>query len=91
MAATISFACVGAIRLTNFYRPAADDISNFVTAPRTLATIRGKVVTQLRTEDKDDWAFGKFTWAEPATSFYLNVTDIETPTGFEPVSGKLRV
>ena len=91
MAATISFACVGAIRLTNFYRPAADDISNFVTAPRTLATIRGKVVTQLRTEDKDDWAFGKFTWAEPATSFYLNVTDIETPTGFEPASGKLRV
>lgn len=90
-AATISFACIGAIRLTNFYTPAADDISNFITAPRTLATIRGKVVTDIRTEDKDDWAFGKFTWAEPATSFYLNVTEIETTAGFKPVSGKLRV
>jgi len=45
-AATICFLCLGAIRLDSFYRPRPDDIRNFVSDERKLATIRGLIVTK---------------------------------------------
>jgi len=77
-AACIGFACLGAIRLISFNRPAANDIRNFVGDERILATIRGYVATEPWLEDRDSWKFGRFLWSKPGTSFYLKLREIET-------------
>jgi len=40
------FICLGAIRLSSFYQPRPDDISNFVADERKLATIRGLIISE---------------------------------------------
>jgi len=44
--ALICFVCLGAVRLATFCQPAPNDIRNFVTDQRKLATIRGLIVTE---------------------------------------------
>ncbi len=90
-AAGVAFACLGAIRLTSFNQPAENDIRNLVGAERTLATIRGHVITEPRLEDRDSWKFGRYLWSEPGTSFYLKPKEAETRSGWAPVTGKVRV
>jgi len=90
-AACIGFACLGAIRLISFNRPAANDIRNFVGDERILATIRGYVATEPWLEDRDSWKFGRFLWSKPGTSFYLKLREIETKTGWAEVGGTVRV
>jgi competence protein ComEC len=46
IAATICFLCLGAIRLDSFYKPEPDNIRNFVSEERKLATIRGLIFTE---------------------------------------------
>jgi len=89
--AGVAFACLGAIRLTYFNQPAANDIRNLVGAERTLATIRGHVITEPRLEARDSWKFGRFLWSEPATSFYLKLKEAETKTGWVRITGTVRV
>jgi len=89
--AGVAFVCLGAIRLTYFNQPAANDIRNLVGAERTLATIRGHVITEPRLEARDSWKFGRFLWSEPATSFYLKLKEAETKTGWVRITGTVRV
>jgi competence protein ComEC len=82
---------LGAIRLTSSRILAPNDISNLVSDQRTLATIRGIVLTQPYTNDNKDWAFAKFKFNDPVSSFYLKVTDAQTTTGWKNVSGVVYV
>ena len=91
IAALAAFASLGAIRLKSFYTSPANEISNFVGSTRVLATLRGIVRTTPFIEDKESWAFGSFLWGNPATSFYMAVDQIDTPTGFKQASGTVRV
>jgi len=86
----IGFACLGAIRLISFYQPPANDISRIVGSERTLATIRGTVVTKPHTEAKDSWQFGVLSWTPPAGSFYLKLDKVKTPTGWARTTGTVR-
>ncbi len=49
------FACLGAIRLTNYHDPAINDIRNCVTDERKLATIRGRIVTEPYVNEYPGW------------------------------------
>jgi len=89
--AGVAFACLGAIRLIGLNQPAANDIRNLVGAERTLATIRGYMITEPRLEDRDSWKFGRYLWSEPGTSFYLKLKEVETKTGWGEVGGTVRV
>ncbi|MCK4999491.1 MAG: ComEC/Rec2 family competence protein, partial [Anaerohalosphaera sp.] len=91
LAAFPAFLSLGAMRLNVFYTPANNDLGNFVDSTRVLATIRGVVRNTPFIEDKDSWAFGSFLWGKPATSFYMTVDQVETPTGFKQTSGTVRV
>jgi len=84
------FVCFGAIRLISYYQPKPNDIRNFVTDKRTLATIRGLIVTQPYV-DKQQWEFAKFKFTDPSSSFYLKVNEVETTTGWAKVSGTVRM
>jgi competence protein ComEC len=85
------FACLGAIRLTNYNTPAANDIRSTVTNERKLATIRGRIVTEPHVNKYPGWKFARFKSADPGSSFYLSVSEVETVSGWMPVTGTVRV
>ncbi|NOR66728.1 MAG: DUF4131 domain-containing protein, partial [Woeseiaceae bacterium] len=85
------FACLGAIRLTNYHDPAINDIRNCVTDERKLATIRGRIVTEPYVNKYPGWKFARFKPGEPGSSFYLRVSEVETIYGWMPVTGMVRV
>jgi DNA internalization-related competence protein ComEC/Rec2 len=84
------FACLGAIRLTDYGRPAPNDIRNYVGDRRTLATIRGLVVTDPHINRYPDWQFARFRHADPATSFYLRLAQVKTTKGWVFARGMIR-
>ncbi|MHC4193619.1 MAG: ComEC/Rec2 family competence protein, partial [Planctomycetota bacterium] len=88
--ALICFACLGAVRLITFRHPAPNDIRTLVTDQRTLATIRGSIVTDPYI-DQRRWEFAKFLPTDPSTSFYLRLSEVETTTGWVNVTGTVRV
>ncbi len=84
------FSCLGAIRLISFQQPESNDIRNLVGQERLLATIRGIILTEPRTEEPQ-WQFAKFSHTDPRSSFYLKLQEIETTGGWGKVSGVVRV
>jgi len=89
--ALICFVCLGAIRLINFSRPEPDDIRNLVSEERKLATIRGVIITEPYINKKRGWAFAKFTFTDPGSSFYLKVNEVKTINGWAKAGGTARV
>ena len=89
--ALVCFVCLGAIRLTSYEQPAGNDIRNFVTEERKLATIRGLVVTKPYVNKNESWKFVRFTHTDPTSSFYLKLGEVETVDGWAKVSGTVRV
>ncbi|MEJ2705352.1 MAG: ComEC family competence protein [Sedimentisphaerales bacterium] len=85
------FVCLGAIRLTSYRQPEASDIRNLVTGERRLATIRGSIISEPRISKYPDWEFAQFEPTDPGSSFYLQVTGIETVNGWERATGAVRV
>ncbi|MBN2376368.1 MAG: hypothetical protein JXD22_08200, partial [Sedimentisphaerales bacterium] len=53
--------CLGGIRLINYKQAAPNDISHFVKEERTLATIRGVVISYPYTNYNKGWTFEKFS------------------------------
>lgn len=85
------FICLGAIRLTGYRTPPANDICNFVPAERKLATIRGQIITAPFLNEYKSWKFAKFQHTDPASSFYLKLCEVEAADGWAKVSGTIRV
>jgi len=85
------FACLGAIRLTDYHDPAANDIRNCVTDERKLATIRGRIITEPYVNKYPGWKFARFSPADPSTSFYLRVSEVEIISGWMPMTGMVRM
>ena len=56
-----------------------------------LATIRGVIITEPYVQDNNDWKFARFRFTDPASSFYLKVSEAETISGWAKVSGTVRV
>jgi competence protein ComEC len=88
--ALICFICLGAIRLTSYSRPEANDIRNLVTDEPKLATIRGSVITEPYISRYPDWEFARFKPSDPTSSFYLKVTGVESVAGWEKATGIVR-
>jgi competence protein ComEC len=106
-AALVCFLCLGGIRLANYYQAEANDIRNLMGAgkelemdsrlrgndtrdERVLATVRGQILTEPYVY-KQRWEFARFTHTDPASSFYLKVTEAEAVDGWQQVSGTVRV
>ena len=85
------FVCLGAIRLISFHQPKPNDIRNLVGNERKLATIRGVIVTDPYVQKNEQWKFAKFKYTDPTSSFYLNVKEIKTISGWAKATGTVRV
>jgi competence protein ComEC len=86
----LGFTCLGAIRLMAYEKSDPRDIRNLVGQDRVLATIGGRVLTQPYQEPQD-WCFAQLVPADPSSAFYLRLDRIETPAGWQPVVGTIRV
>ena len=89
--ALVCFVCLGAIRLISFHQPKPNDIRNLVADVPKLATIRGLIVTEPYVNKNRNWKFARFKFTDPATSFYLKLTEVETIHGWAKVAGTVRV
>ena len=90
-AALICFMCLGGVRSISYSTPKATDIRSFLDTERKLATIRGSIVTRPRTQYNQDWAFAKFKFTDPSSSFYLKVEHVQTVSGWTKTRGKVLV
>lgn len=90
-AACACFVCLGAIRLATFTHAKPNDVRNFVTDERKLATMRGLVVTKPYVSQNRQWEFARFTYTDPTSSFYLKINQVQTVTGWAAVTGTVRV
>lgn len=88
--ASFCFLCLGAIRLLAFETVSPSDIRHCVGEERSLATVRGRILTQPH-QQRQDWLFARFASSDPATAFYLAAEAIETPDGWQAVDGTIRV
>ena len=88
--AAFCFLCLGAIRLVAFTTSAADDVRQLLGPRRRLATVRGHIVTNPRVEQRE-WAFARFSHADPSTSFYLMLSEVKTGHGWRRTRGTIRV
>lgn len=85
------FICLGAIRLVSYSQPETNDIRNLVADEPKLATIRGCIITEPYISRYSDWEFARFKPSDPTSSFYLDVTEVESITGWAKVTGTVRV
>ncbi len=85
------FVCLGAIRLISFHQPKPNDIHNLVADVPKLATIRGLIATEPYVNKNRNWKFARFKFTDPATSFYLKLTEVETIDGWAKAAGTVRV
>jgi competence protein ComEC len=90
-AALICFTCLGGVRSISYSTPEANDIRNFIGDERKLATIRGLIVTEPRSQYNQDWAFAKFKFTDPSSSFYLKVRQVQTVNGWIAAGGKVLI
>ncbi len=89
--ALICFLCLGSIRLTSYIEPQSNDIENYVSNEPVLATIRGYITTEPRTNKRSDWKFSRFMPSDPGNGFYMKISEIETKSGWAKVNGTVRV
>ena len=89
--ALVCFACLGAIRLINYYQPRPNDIRHLVGSEERLATIRGLIITQPFINKNRQWEFARFKYTDPSSSFYLKVSEVKTIDGWVRTVGTVRV
>ncbi|MHC4264722.1 MAG: ComEC/Rec2 family competence protein [Planctomycetota bacterium] len=85
------FIGLGGVRINTFYEPAGNDVRNLVVTERKLAMIRGIILDRPRVYQDRDWEFSKFSHANPSSSFYLDLKQVEASSGWMDVEGMVRV
>jgi len=89
--ALVCFVCLGGVRLISFKTAKPGDIRNLIGSERTLATIRGSIITRPYINRNRGWEFARFMHRDPGSSFYLKVREVETTAGWAKASGTVRV
>ncbi len=72
--AVVCALCLGSVRLTSFNSAPANDIRNYVSEERVLATIRGEIISEPYLQNNSGWAFERFVFTDQASSFYLKLS-----------------
>ena len=89
--ALMCFLSFGAVRIFAFQHPGPNDIRNFVTGERKLATIRGVIISEPYIQQNREWKFARFKPTDPTSSFYLKLQEVESANGWAKVTGTVRV
>jgi len=85
--ATLALGTVHSYSITN---TPPNHISSYLQNERELATLKGKVISAVRT-DASSKGLSSIPWLSSQSSFYLETEYIETPSGWQKATGKVRV
>ena len=88
--AILLFACLGAARLAAIQYCPPRHINHLLKEERQLATLRGRIVSPIHTNDSNR-SFSGIPWLNSQSSFYLRASAIQTPSGWQDICGRLRV
>jgi competence protein ComEC len=88
----LCFACLGAVRLITYNKPASNDIRNIASEDFTFAHIKASIISEpvVVVADENDWLFSQFSQSLPYTTFYAKVTDVKTAAGWTKATGTIK-
>ena len=88
----LCFACLGAVRLITYNKPASNDIHNIVSEDFTFAHIKASIISEpvVVVADENDWLFSQFSLVYPYTTFYAKVTAVKTAAGWTKAKGTIK-
>ena len=81
---------LGTIRYYALINIPPDHISHYFNTERELATLEGKVVSAIRT-DEHQTGISSIPWLNRKSAFYLSTTGLKAADGWHTASGKVRV
>jgi competence protein ComEC len=88
---TLAFVCLGGIRLISATHVDHRDISSLISQDSSIADLRGRITGNIHIEDRSGWQFGPLLRKDLASGFDLDVSQARCLTGWERVTGKVRV
>ncbi len=88
----LCFACLGAVRLITYNKPASTDIRNIAFEDFTFAHIKASIISEpvVVVADENDWLFSQFSQSLPYTTFYAKVTAVKTAAGWTNATGTIK-
>ncbi len=90
LSAVILFGCLGAGRFEILqYQPPAH-INRLLIEDQQLATLRGRIISGIRVSGQER-GFSSIPWLSSQSSFYLSTAAIKSPSGWQTVTGTVRV
>ena len=89
-AAVLLFVALGAARFAAIRYCPPRHISRILKEEQQLATLRGRITSPVRTTEQNR-GFSGIPWLNAQSSFYLSVSAIQTPFGWEDICGTVRV
>lgn len=81
---------LGMVRYYSLTDIPPEHISHYFSSDRELATLKGSVVSAVRTTQSQN-SFSSIPWLSSRSSFYLETQAVKTSDGWQPASGKVRV
>jgi competence protein ComEC len=88
--AVILCVCLGAARFATIrYQPPAH-LNRLLIEDQQLATLRGRIISGIR-DSGQERSFSSIPWLSSQSSFYLSADAIQTRSGWQPVTGTIRV
>jgi competence protein ComEC len=88
--AALSCLCLGAVRMAYAERVDPHDVRQILPAGPRLATLRGRVVRDIRIGERD-WVFKVLHSEDPGTRFYVQTSGVQTTQGWRRVHGTVGV
>jgi len=81
---------LGTVRVYSTTNTPPHHISAYLASERQLATLKGKVISPVRT-DMFSRGLSAIPWLSSKSSFYLQTEQIQSPDGWQKATGKVRV
>jgi competence protein ComEC len=88
--ACLAMMALGTVRSYSITDTPPNHISGYLQNQRELATLKGKVISSVRT-DAASRGLSSIPWLSSQSSFYLKTEHIKTPDGWQKATGKVRV
>lgn len=86
----LCFACLGSIRLIKLNSPAANDVRILFKDGESYAYLKGQIISEPVIVENNDWHFAKWFPQKAYTTFYADISNVKTESGWTNVSGTIK-
>lgn len=89
-AAIVLFVSLGAARFAMIRYQPPTHLNRLLIEDQQLATLRGRIISGIR-DNGQERSFSSIPWLSSQSSFYLSADAIQTRSGWQPITGTVRV